>query len=113
MIEYCSFGKIIIDGVTYRRDVIVTPEKVIPDWWRRKGHELCVADIASVIEKYQPELLIVGTGQFGLVKILRETQEYLQGKSVRLISQKTGKAYKLYNEASGKATVVGAFHLTC
>jgi len=113
MIEHCVFGKIVIDGITYRRDVIITPDRVIPDWWRRKGHELCVADIQEVIEKYQPEALIVGTGQFGLMKILAETEKYLQTKNVRLISQKTGKACKLYNSESERTDVIGAFHLTC
>ncbi len=113
MIEHYRFGKIVIDGVSYKRDVIVTPEKVIPDWWRRKGHECCVSDIQDVIEEFQPEVLILGTGQFGMMKVLPETEAYLQEKNVKLESLKTSSACELFNSMSQQARVVGAFHLTC
>ncbi|OQX85640.1 hypothetical protein B6D60_07510 [candidate division KSB1 bacterium 4484_87] len=113
MIENYSFGKIVIDGVSYRSDVIVTPQEVISNWWRRKGHELCIADICKVVEEYQPEILVVGTGKFGLMKILPETEDFLQERNVRLIVLKTGDAWKRFNSESAQAQVVGAFHLTC
>jgi hypothetical protein len=63
--------------------------------------------------KAKPEILVVGKGCYGLVKILPETEKILQTEGIRLIAEKTGKAYKIFNELSKSSRVVGAFHLTC
>ena len=113
MIENYQFGKIVIDGVTYTKDVIVTKEKVIANWWRKSGHELCVADIEHVIDQYSPEKLIVGTGKFGMVKVLPETKEFLAKRNVQLQAYHTRKACEVFNAEFNEKNVVGAFHLTC
>ena len=35
-----SFGRLVVDGSEHRRDLIVTPRRVVPEWWRRDGHSL-------------------------------------------------------------------------
>jgi hypothetical protein len=112
MIESYSFGRMTISGVTYTSDLIVFTDHVKSDWWRIEGHKLHVEDLAEVL-RAKPEILVVGTGYYGLMKIPQETEKILQTEGVRLIAEKTGEAYKIYNELSKSNRVVGAFHLTC
>ncbi len=56
-----KFGVINIDGKEYRRDVIVLPERVIPDWWRKEGHSLWQEDLQAVLTE-KTDILIVGLG---------------------------------------------------
>ncbi len=35
-----DFGKIIVDGKTHTRDVIIYPERVEGSWWQKEGHRL-------------------------------------------------------------------------
>ncbi len=113
MIESYHFGEIVIDGQRYTSDVIVFPDKVKADWWRKEGHQLCVEDIKEAF-KEKPNVLVVGTGYSGLVKVLPETEKYVKSRGVELIIQRTGEAYKTFNRLvqSGKM-VIAAFHLTC
>ena len=61
----------------------------------------------------QPEVLVVGTGYSGLMKVLPETREYVTSRGIELMVQKTGEAWRAYNFLSTSQRVVGAFHLTC
>jgi hypothetical protein len=90
MIDSYGFGRITINGKRYTNDVIVFSDRVKDNWWRKEGHRLQVEDIETVV-KQKPEVLVVGTGYYGLVKIPVETIEYLKSKGVKLIAQKHGK----------------------
>jgi hypothetical protein len=113
MIDSYGFGRITINGKHYTNDVIVFSDRVKGNWWRKEGHRLQVEDIETVVEQ-KPEVLVVGTGYYGLVKIPVETVEHLKSKGVELIAQKTREACTTYNQLveSGKK-VIAALHLTC
>lgn len=113
MIEHYSFGNIVINGNRYNSDVILFGDTVKDDWWRNVGHELCVADIKPAIELFNPTAVVIGTGKFGIMKVLSETKSFLQARQIRLIAQKTGQAYETYNELIDTDKVLGLFHLTC
>ncbi|MBS7636212.1 Mth938-like domain-containing protein [Candidatus Bathyarchaeota archaeon] len=115
MIESYDFGVMIIDGKRYTSDVIVFPEKVISGWWRKEGHRICVEDLREVLNhRPLPEVLVVGTGYSGLVKVTSEVNDALKEHGIKLIAQPTGEAYKTFNELLRVGKVVaGAFHLTC
>jgi hypothetical protein len=112
-VESYSFGSIIIDGKTYDSDVIIYPDRVNARWWRREGHSLCVKDLKDALQPC-PDVIVVGTGFYGVMRVPKETKESITSLGVELIVQKTGDAYKIFNQlvSSGKR-VVGAFHLTC
>ena len=112
MIESYNFGRMKINGVTYSSDLIVFQDHVKSDWWRIEGHKLHVEDLEEVL-KVKPEILVVGTGYYGLMKIMTETEKRLQVEGIKLIAEKTRGAYKTFNELSKSNRVVGAFHLTC
>jgi len=113
MIEDYEFGRIVIDGQTYTSDVIIFPDHVQRNWWRREGHELCLADLDTVWEA-QPEVLVVGTGYAGLMRVLPEVEQEAKARGVRLVVRRTGEARHVYNNLlkEGKR-VVAALHLTC
>ena len=113
MIEDYSFGRIVIDGKTYRQDVIVYPDRVKSDWWRREGHSLCLEDLEEVLRD-PPEVLVVGTGYLGLMRVPREVREKLEEMGIRVVVEKTGKAYRTFNKLLSEGRrVVAALHLTC
>ena len=95
-IERYSFGKMTIDGETYTADVIVLPERVIPDWWRRSGHSLIMDDLRDVIAR-RPRVLVVGTGDPGAVEVPAETRLALEEAGIELIVEPTRPAVETYN----------------
>lgn len=111
-IDKYGFGKIVIDGRKYGKDVIVTPKGEVKEWWRVKGHEVCVKDLEP-IEGEEFDVLIIGTGYFGVVKVLSEVEEWAKKRGVELVAVPTKEACKVYNEVSGKRRAVAALHLTC
>ncbi len=111
-IDSYQFGLIVVNGRKYTSDVIIFPDRVRNDWWRKKGHELCLEDIAEVITE-NPEVLIVGTGAYGLVIVLSEVEQALEAKGIKLITEATDKACTIYNQLCSSQRVVAAFHLTC
>lgn len=112
-IEKYSFGKMVVDGVTYTRDLKIFPDRIKPEWWRKQGHLLQVEDIEDILE-YKPEVLVVGKGAFGFMKISPEVERKLESLGIELIAEKTGDAAGTFNRlVVEKRKVCGAFHLTC
>jgi dienelactone hydrolase len=112
-IDHYSFGRMLVNGVEYTRDLIVFPDGVRARWWRREGHVLVPEDLGEVIA-YRPRLLIVGTGASGCMRIPNATRRKLAGKGIELQARATGSAVRLFGEESAHGNrVVGAFHLTC
>lgn len=111
-IDACSFGEIIIDGKRHTTDVIIFPDRVKSNWWRKKGHELNPEDIEEIIEE-KPDLLIVGTGSSGLMEVKPETKKLLESRGIDFIAKPTSEAYKEYNQRKELGKVIAALHLTC
>jgi hypothetical protein len=111
-IEHYSFGRIIIDGKTYTSDVIIYPGKVDASWWRKQGHNLEVADLKDVISA-KPQVLVVGTGATGFMKVPKETLSHLESKGIEVHVERTDKAAELFNQLQKDKIVIAALHLTC
>ena len=111
-IDSYRFGLIVVNGKKYTSDVVISSDGVRSDWWRKKGHELCPADIANIMNE-KPEMLIVGTGAYGLMKVQPEAEQLTKAKGVKLIAKPTNEAYNIYNQLCHSQRVVAALHLTC
>jgi dienelactone hydrolase len=112
-IDAYSFGRIRVSGDDFRDDLIVFPDKVEPYWRRRDAHLLSVADLETVIE-YSPDLLVVGTGAAGRLRLEPATRQALRRKGIDCIDERTDRAWQIFNDEIGQdRRVVGAFHLTC
>ncbi|MGM0366005.1 MAG: Mth938-like domain-containing protein [Actinomycetota bacterium] len=112
MIDSYSFGSINIDGKTYRSDVIVYPDRVNPKWWRETGHLLKARDLLEVFD-FKPEVLVIGTGASGLMKVAEELKKKLGDESIKYVIKRTFEAVKEFNNLSQTKRTVGAFHITC
>jgi len=112
-IESYGFGNIVINGQKYTSDVIIYKTHVDSSWWRKKGHELNIEDIGEII-KAKPKVLVVGKGAFGILKVLKETKEFIEGQGIKLVAENTKKATEIYNKLlETKEDVIAALHLTC
>lgn len=113
MINSYTFGRVVIDGRKYINDVIVLRDRVVDNWWRKEGHSLDIEDLREVFTE-NPEMLIVGTGRWGLVKIPVETKEYIASTGIELVVQRTKEACETYNRLRKLSRdVIAALHLSC
>ena len=115
MIESYDFGLIVIKGRRYTSDVIVFPERVIEDWWRKEGHRIYVEDLKEILDREpRPEVLVVGTGYYGIVKISPEVETVLKSEGIELVAQPTKEACQTFNKLlNSNRRIAGVFHLTC
>ena len=107
-----QFGLIVVSGKKYTSDVIIFPDRVRDNWWRKTGHQLCLKDIAEVMTE-NPEVLVVGTGASGLMKVLPEVERGVETQGIKLIVEATDEACHTYNQLCHSQRVVAALHLTC
>lgn len=112
IIDSYQFGLIVVNGKKYTSDVIIFPDSVRDNWWRKMGHQLCLDDIAEVLTE-NPEVLVVGTGASGLVRVPAEVQQAVEAQGIKLIVEPTSEACNTYNQLSPLQKVVAAVHLTC
>lgn len=114
MIDSYSFGRISVNQKTYSKDVIIFPDRVQDNWWRKEGHLLQLEDIEDALAEADPEVVVVGRGKFGVMKISAEVRDYLHSKNILLHSEKSDRAVEAFNRLSNSGKrVLGAFHLTC
>ncbi len=110
-ITHYSFGKITIDGKSYTSDLVIYPDHIDPAWWRKEGHSLAVEDIRTVLDA-KPELLIIGTGFYGFMKVPEETLRLILAEGIAVQAEKTSKAVELLQTIGNRRTAA-ALHLTC
>jgi hypothetical protein len=110
-IEGYSFGRVLVDGEEHTKDVIVLPNRVVGDWWRRDGHSLVLEDLEEVLEEL-PERLIVGTGAYARMRPDPRAIERLRERDVEVESLPTPDAVERFNELDASRTAA-ALHLTC
>ena len=94
MIEFYDFGRIVVGGKEYITDLIIFPDRVKDGWWRKQGHRLDIEDIVEVVEA-RPEILVVGIGYSGLMKVSAETKRRIEEKGIELIFEQLNYIRKL------------------
>ena len=112
IIDSYHFGLVVINGKEYTSDVIIFPDRVRSEWWKKRSHQLCLEEIAEVITE-NPEVLVVGTGASGLMRVLPEAKQGIEARGIQLIVETTDKACQTYNQLCHSKRVIAALHLTC
>ena len=107
-----EFGRIVIDEQEYSRDVIILPEGVLSNWWRKEGHSLSIEDLPAVLAA-SPEVLVIGQGADNRMLAPMETRLALEAAGMELIVTSTENACKVYNDLREQKRVSAALHLTC
>lgn len=112
VIQKYQFGKIVVDSVCYQSDLIIFPDHIQDHWWRKEGHYLSIEDLSTVIE-YQPDILVIGTGMYGLMKVDDLLIDDLRQKGIKdILVFKSRMACNEYNRLRELKKVI-ALHLTC
>ena len=113
-VERYSFGSIQVDGNTYTNDILIYGDQIKDNWWRERGHSICLQDLDWLILHHQPENIIIGRGKNGAMTIPGSFDTSLDQLGVELIALPTDDAVQFYNEAVERGEEVGGgFHLTC
>lgn len=110
-LENYSFGRLTVDGAEETRDVIVLPERVVRNWWRREGHALVLDDLEAVLDEL-PARLIVGTGAQSQMTPDPGALAQLRERGIEVEVLPTDEAVRRY-ERLDPAETAAALHLTC
>ena len=110
-LENYNFGRLTVDGEEETRDVIVLPERVVRNWWRREGHALVLDDLDAVLDEL-PARLIIGTGAQGQMKPDPATLAQLRERGIEVDVLPTDEAVQRYGTLN-PAETAAALHLTC
>lgn len=105
------FGRIEVDGEEWTRDVAVLPDGAKP-WIRKEGHRVHPEDLREVLAA-SPQMVIIGTGYSGVLKVTPEAEEFMRQKGIELLTLKTAEAVEAFSELSPKRKVCALLHLTC
>jgi hypothetical protein len=113
-IDSYSFGRIRVDGIDYAEDVILLRGEVRSPWWRSAGgHVFAPTDLEEVVAA-APEIVVLGTGYFGRVKVPDKTLKVFAEAGSEVIVEKTSRAVETFNQlAAEDRDVAAALHLTC
>jgi hypothetical protein len=116
-IDSTRFGSITVEGKEIEHDVRIGLDGELKK--RKKklskaiygtSHIISLDEAKQVFEK-GAERLIVGTGQYDMVKLSEEAADYFERKKCQVDLLPMKKAVKAWNEADGN--VIGLFHVTC
>jgi hypothetical protein len=110
-IDQYEFGRIVVDGRQETKDLIVLPDRVLRNWWRRDGHGLVLDDLDEVLDELPPHL-VVGTGADGRMRPDPDAIKQLQERGVTVEALPTGQAVRRFGELD-PARTAAALHLTC
>jgi len=112
MIDSYDFGEFIINGKSYRSNVILLGESVKPAR-HLEEHKIMLDDLLPLVN-YAPEYIVIGTGAAGVMSFPKELADYIQKVGIKLIVKKTGEACQEYDYLLKQKKKVAAFmHNTC
>lgn len=113
MIDDYSFGRMNINDRDYTADILIINGRVVDSWWRKAGHRVELDDIEEILAA-RPEVLVIGQGKPGLMKVSDGLRKELQKNKIRLIEENTPQAVQTFNRLiSEGCRVCAGFHLTC
>ena len=115
-INNTSFGSITVDGESYDHDIIILDGKVKK---RKKklskaiygtSHKISLDEIRYIYQD-KSEGIVIGSGQYGIVKLSNEANKFLISKNCQVVLRPTPEAIQEWNKTEGKW--IGLFHITC
>jgi len=111
-VDRYEFGLIVIDGETLKTDLLIWPGRIKADWWRKEAHLLQLDDVAEALAA-DPQVLVVGMGERGLMQVDPALTAFLKDKGIDLQAHPTPEACRVINDLSGKRRLAAGLHLTC
>ncbi|KAF0219954.1 MAG: hypothetical protein FD174_1678 [Geobacteraceae bacterium] len=116
-IDDTEFGSITIDGETYPYDVLIRlsgkirkRKKKLSKKHYGTSHIVSMEEADFIYEKGS-NLLIVGTGQDGNLRLSPEAAEFFARKGCAVLAEPTPRAIVAFNHEKGHK--IALFHVTC
>jgi len=112
-IDSIRFGSITIDGKTYHEkdNYIVFWDGEIIGLHTAERHTFGGLELGMILRK-NPEMIIVGTGVSGLLRVSEEVRSLCRQKGIELVEIISREAIIKFNENLDKR-VVAFIHVTC
>jgi hypothetical protein len=116
-IDKTKFGSITIQGETYEQDVLIRLSGKVKKRQKKLSKAVYgtshIISLAEAMHIYQEgaEQLLIGSGQYGLVKLSEEAAAHLAEQGCEVLLLPTKEAVQAWNNAEG--AVIGLFHVTC
>lgn len=109
--EGTFFGRVTVGKKAFHHDVYVDPDGNLAP--REGGHRVSADEIRTIL-KSNPEVIVIGTGQFGCVKLLEEAARVAEAHGVKVVKERTPVAIKKFNELVDEGKRIAAIvHVTC
>ncbi len=119
MIEDTSFGKVKVEGELYNHDIVIFPDEIIKrkkDISKSKhgtSHNFTKQEMKEYIKEGQDKdikQIIVGTGQYGKLALLPETEKYLEVNGYKYKQLRTPDLVDKYLDRKHSIIII---HVTC
>ncbi|NLS75880.1 MAG: hypothetical protein GXY76_01330 [Chloroflexi bacterium] len=105
-------GALKVDEQRYTQSVIVHPKGVDLSWPKHQGRSLTGKTIKAWLERYKPEVLIIGLGAGGAkLALTRKAIARLEAAKVEWHALPTRRACERYQELGQEKRIVAALHL--
>ena len=110
-IDNAFFGSLLVDGRKYNNDLVISWNGDVKD--RPSNHDFTSAEMESILIS-DPDVVVVGTGHSGMLKVAHDVDVTARLKGVELVVKPTVQAVQEYNKFArlGKR-VVAVLHSTC
>ncbi len=106
-----SFGRVVLDGRVFTHDIIVTADGSVLDRPKNMGsHTLSDSEVKSLLQG-RPEVIVIGTGQYGSLKVGEDAMNSLRRDGARIVVLPTPAAIREFNAADGRKAAL--IHVTC
>ena len=112
-----GFGWIDVNDQRISHDILVNLDGKVKKRKKKLSKDIYgTSHMISLVEAehiYQEEadILVIGAGQFGRVRLSPEAAAFFQEKDCQVDIYPTTRAISIWNESDGK--VIGLFHITC
>lgn len=113
MIDSTEFGSITVNGKKYEHDIVIDYKGNVKKGWLQTRHLVAEKEFFDFV-KEDPEIILIGNGQYGSAEVSDEFVRLAEEKGVEVIIKETPDAIKKFNELieTGKK-VVAYIHVTC
>jgi hypothetical protein len=116
-IQNTEFGLITVDKEVFDHDIVIRlsgevkkRKKKLSKEQYGTSHVVSLAEARHIFDE-GAERLVIGSGQYGNVKLSDEARGYFKEKGCSVELHSTPQAIQVWNEAEGKT--IAMFHVTC
>ena len=112
-IDSTKFGEIKVEGETHYSDIYIFWDGRVIETETEVRHQFSTIEFSFLFRK-RPEIIIVGTGQYGGLGIAEDVMQFASENDIWLIVLETPQAIKRFNDLVKSRRKVAAYiHVTC